>query len=172
MKLATREKYLIAAASGCVVIFLLFQFLIFPFFESRRHTASGLKVKETGLSEMMKLSAEYQEYERRSQGIQQALAKRKRGFTLFAFLEQQAAGKAQVKDHIKYMKPSTPSVTGPYKQSMVEMKLEKITLAQLAGYLYRIESPDDLVNIKRISINENKKEKGYLDAIMQVLTFQ
>jgi general secretion pathway protein M len=171
MKLARREKYLISAAAGCIGIFILFQFLIFPFFESKRRTASGLKAKEKGLGEMMKLSTEYQDYERRSQGIRQALAKRKRGFTLFAFLEQ-AAGEAQVKDHIKYMKPSTPSVTGPYKQSMVEMKLEKITLAQLAGYLYRIESPDDLVNIKRISVNENKKEKGYLDAIMQVLTFQ
>ena len=55
---------------------------------------------------------------------------------------------------------------------MVEMKLEAITLPQLVGYLYRIESPDDVVNIKRISISENKKEQGYLDAILQVITFQ
>ena len=171
MKLATREKYLISAAAVCIAVFLLFQFLIFPFFESRRRTASGLKAKEKGLDEIMKLSAKYHTYQRGSQGIQQALARRKKGFTLFSFLED-AAGKAQVKTHIKYMKPSTSSGTGPYKESMVEMKLEAITLGQLAGYLYRIESPDDLVNIKRISINENKKKQGYLDAIVQVLTFQ
>ncbi len=70
------------------------------------------------------------------------------------------------------MKPSISSGTGPYKESMVEMKLEAITLRQLVGYLYRIESPDDLINIKRISISQNKKEQGYLDAIIQVLTFQ
>jgi hypothetical protein len=45
-------------------------------------------------------------------------------------------------------------------------------LQQLIGYLYRIESPDHVVSIKRISIRENKKESGYLDAILQVLTFQ
>jgi len=171
MKLATREKYLVSAGVGFVLIFLLFQFLIFPFFESRRRMGSGLKAKETGLDEIMKLSAEYQTYQKNSQGIQQALARRKKGFTLFAFLEE-AAGKAEVKTHIKYMKPSRSSGTGPYKESTVEMKLEAVTLEQLTGYLYRIESPDNLVNIKRISINENKKEKGYLDAVMQVLTFQ
>jgi len=45
-------------------------------------------------------------------------------------------------------------------------------LQQLIGYLYRIESPDDAVSIKRISIDENKRESGSLDAILQVLTFQ
>jgi general secretion pathway protein M len=155
MKLARREKYLVSAGVGFVLIFLLFQFVIFPFFESRRRMKSGLKAKETGLDEIMKLSAEYQTYQKSSQGIQQALARR-----------------AEVKTHIKYMKPSRSSGTGPYKESTVEMKLEAVTLEQLAGYLYRIESPVNLVNIKRISINENKKEKGYLDAVMQVLTFQ
>ena len=171
MKLARREKYLVSAGVGFVLIFLLFQFLIFPFFESRRRMGSGLKAKERGLDEIMKLRAEYQTYQNSSQGIQQVLGKRRRGFTLFAYLEE-AAGKAEVKTNIKYMKPSTSSGTGPYKESTVEMKLEAVTLEQLAGFLYRIESPDNLVNIKRISINENTKEKGYLDAVMQVLTFQ
>jgi len=171
MKLAKREKYFIAAAAAFIAVFILFQLLIFPFFDSRGRIAKGLQGKERGIAEMVKLRAEYQSYQSGSQGIQQALASRKKGFTLFSFLEE-AAGQAKVKDHIKYMKPSSASGTGPYKESMVEMKLESVTLEQLTGYLYRIESPDDLVSIKRISINENKKEQGYLDAIMQVLTFQ
>ncbi|RLB87262.1 MAG: hypothetical protein DRH50_17105, partial [Deltaproteobacteria bacterium] len=81
-------------------------------------------------------------------------------------------GAASVKPYIKYMKPSTVQGTGPYKESMVEMKLEAITLQELVGYLYRIESPDNQVKVKRISMSENKKEKGYLDAILQVLTYQ
>jgi hypothetical protein len=52
------------------------------------------------------------------------------------------------------------------------MKLEAITLQQLIGYLYRIESPVDVVSIKRISIKENKRKSGHIDAILQVLTFQ
>jgi hypothetical protein len=55
---------------------------------------------------------------------------------------------------------------------MVEMKLESITVDQLVRYLYKIEDPDDLIFIKRISITDNKKEEGYLDSIIQVITFQ
>ena len=55
---------------------------------------------------------------------------------------------------------------------MVEMKLVAITLKQLTQYLHRIESPEDLRSIKRISIKQNKKEAGYLDAVLQALTFQ
>ena len=171
MRLARRERYLVSLAACCIAIFLVFQFLVFPFFENRRRIQRGLKAKEKGLEEIMKLKADYQAYQKGSQNIQQALAKRKAGFTLFSFLEK-AAGEAEVKARIKYMKPSVSSGTGPYKESMVEMKLEIITLPQLVGYLYRIESPDDLVSIKRISISENKKEQGYLDAILQVITFQ
>jgi general secretion pathway protein M len=171
MKLARREKYVVSVAACCIAIFLMFQFLIFPFFENRRRIQRGLKAKEKGLEEIVKLRAEYQTYQKGSQGVQQTLARRKKGFTLFSFLEK-AAGEAEVKARIKYMKPSISSGTGPYKESMVEMKLEAITLQQLVGYLYRIESPDDLINIKRISISQNKKEQGYLDAIIQVLTFQ
>ncbi len=171
MKLATREKHLIWAGVACIAIFVVLQFLIFPFFESKKRMARGLKAKEKGLAEIAILSAEYQTYQTASEGIQEALSKRKGGFTLFSFLDD-AAGEAQVKTYIKYMKPSTPVSTGPFKESMVEMKLEALTLQQLVGYLYLIESPGDLVSIKRLSVNENKKEEGYLDAIVQVLTFQ
>lgn len=171
MKLARREKYLVSAAASCIAVFFLFQFVVFPFFENKRRIEKGIKAKEKGLQEIVKLKAEYQAYQKGYRHIDQALAGREKGFTLFSFLEE-AAGEAEVKAHIKYMRPSTSSGTGPYKESMVEMKLEAITLEQLVGYLYRIESPDNLVNIKRISIGENKKQKDYLDAILQVLTFQ
>ena len=172
MRLARRERYFVSVAACSLVIFVILQFLVFPFFENKRRIQRGLSTKEQGIEEIVRLSSEFRAHQKGSQGVQQSLVKRQKGFTLFSFLEN-AAGKAQIKARIKYMKPSVSSAdTGPYKESMVEMKLEAITLQQLVEYLYRIESPEDLVNIKRISISENKKEQGYLDAILQVITFQ
>ena len=170
MKLARREKFLVLIAACSVAIFCILQFLVFPFFDKRRRMQRGITTKEQGLKEIVRLGSELGAYQKGSRGVQQSLAGRK-GFTLFSFLEK-AAGEAEVKARIKYMKPSSSSGTGPFKESMVEMKLEAITLQELVGYLYRIESPDDLVNIKRISVSENKKEQGYLDSILQVITFQ
>ena len=171
MKLAKREKYFIWVAVLFIAIFCLFQFLIFPFFETRKRIQSGVSTKEDSLKEIARLSSEYNRYRRSSQGIKQIIANRRKGFTLFSFLESKA-GDANVKTYIKYMKPSVSTRIGPYKESLVEIKLEEITLKQLVGYLYRIESHDNAVGIKRISIKENKNKSGYLDAILQVVTFQ
>ena len=171
MTLARREKYLITLTACSIAILFLFQCLIFPFFEKRERIQRGIRAKEGALGEIVMLGAEYRAYKRGFRGAQKLLAKRKKGFALFSFLER-AAGKADVKDNIKYMKPSTSQGTGPYKESMVEIKLEGITLKQLVRFLYRVESPEDVTGIRRISIKENKGESGYLDAIIQVLTFQ
>jgi general secretion pathway protein M len=171
MRLARREKYLVSAAASSVAIFLLLQFLIFPFFETRRRLQRSVSTKEEGLKEILRLSSEYLSYRERTQGVQEVLARRDKGFALFSFLEK-SAGDAGVKAHIKYMKPSVSTGPGPYKESLVEMKLEAITLQQLISYLYGIESPDDAVSIKRLSIDENRRKSGSLDAILQVLTFQ
>ena len=68
------------------------------------------------------------------------------------------------------MKPSDATGEGVLKQIMVEMKLNAITLKQLVDFLERIESPEKIVELKRISIQENKKQKGTLDVIMQVIS--
>ena len=154
MKLARREKYFIGIGGAALGIFFLAQLVIFPLLDNRKRLQRGVEVKETGLRDMLRMQAEYQNYQSGSQGMEKFLANRKRGFTLFSFLEQ-AAGAAEVKEHIKYMKPSTSKGSGPYKESMVEIKLETITMKQLVGYLHRIESPKNVTSIKRISIKGN-----------------
>jgi general secretion pathway protein M len=171
MKLARREKYFVTGAAVFIGAFLFLQLLVFPLSDRMKRLKRGVEVKENAVTEIKRLSSEYQEYRRGSQGLRQALDSRKGDFTLFSFLET-AAGDAGVKSYIKYMKPSTASGPGPYKESLVEMKLESISLSQLVDYLHKIEEPENLVKVKRISIKETKGKSGYLDTILQVMTFQ
>ncbi len=171
MKLGRREKILVSLAACCIAVFVLFQFIIFPFFDKREALGRGIDAKRAGLKEIVRLRSEYKSYKRGAEGIQRYLRGRIKSFTLFSFLEQ-AAGKARVKDHIKYMKPSASRSNGRFKESMVEMKLDKISLKQLVDYLYLIESPENVVSIKRISIKDSKSAPEYLDAVMQVLTIE
>jgi general secretion pathway protein M len=171
MRLAKREKYLIAIAGSVVALFFLFQLLILPVFEKKARLQRNIIKKEEELSEIALIGAEIEGLKGSTQKTKKIITRRKRGFTLFSFLEQKA-GEAQIKDHIKYMKPSSSKGEGPYNESLVEIKLESITLKQLVGYLYRIEKPEDLIIVKRMSIKGNKNKQGYLDAVLQVLTFQ
>ena len=93
------------------------------------------------------------------------------GFTLFTFLDKQVT-KAQVKKQIKYMKPSTLEGNDNLGESMVEMKLQRTTLKDLVSFLLLVESEENVVSIRRISIQESGKEQGYLDVILQIRTFE
>ena len=170
MQLAKREKYLISLAVIVIALALVTQLVLMPFVDKRERYNSNVSVKQKNLQEMINLRQEYLVLQQGSDILAQRLAGRSGSFTLFSFLEK-AAGDAGVKENIKYMKPSASTGKGPFKESLVEMKLERITLGQMVGYLKLIESPDKLVSIKRISIQSNKKETQYLDAILQVLTF-
>jgi general secretion pathway protein M len=170
MQLAKREKYFIALAVIFIVLALLIQLVIGPFFEKKENLRNNLAVKQNNLQEMILLHQEYLALQQDSKILTRRLASRPNNFTLFSYLEK-AAGDAGIKDNIKYMKPSASTPKGSFKESLVEMKLERITLGQMVGYLKLIEAPDKLVSIKRISIQSNTKETSYLDAILQVLTF-
>jgi general secretion pathway protein M len=82
-------------------------------------------------------------------------------------------GEAGIKDKITYMKPSSSVLkNSPYKTSIVEMKLQSVTLAELADYLYRVETSENFVSVKRISISKLGKQEASVNAVLQVETLE
>lgn len=153
-----------------IVCFLFFQFMIVPFFEAKENITKSIKKKEAELIKIQELSKEYRELKTDEGNIQERLDKRDTNFTLFTFLDEQA-GRAGVKKQIQYMKPSVMEGKDQYNESIVELRLERITLKALVDFLLLIESKDNVVFIKRMSIQENGDGVEFLDSILQLVTF-
>ena len=121
---------------------------------------------------MAALRSEYDAITRKAHLSKSRFAKRQKGFTLFSFLDK-LAGETGIKANITYMKPSTSAQkTSPIKLSKVEMKLQTITIKQLAAYMHRVETSESTVSIKRLSISKTGKQEGFIDAVLQVETFE
>jgi hypothetical protein len=76
---------------------------------------------------------------------QKEYAQRPANFSLFSFLERQA-GTSGIKDKITYMRPgSTVDEFTGLTISQVEMRLQDITLEDLASYLFKIEAAEHMV---------------------------
>ena len=170
IKLAKRERYLVIGAACFLSVIVVFELLISPFFENRANMQRGVEAKEALLREVMDLSAEYESKKRVSQDMAQALDRRKSGFSLFNYLDQ-AAKKTGIDKHVKSMLPSSKG-EGLFKESTVDMDLEAVTGTQLMEYLYEIESPEDLISIKRMTVKQNGKQDGYLDVSFLALTLE
>lgn len=118
------------------------------------------------------MKEEYEAINKQSDLSKVNLSNREKGFTLFSFLDK-LSGQAGIKDHIEYMKPSSnPSDDGSCKLSQVELKIGTINLKQLTSYLHMIETSENSVFVKRISISQTTKPEGFIEVIMLVETIE
>jgi len=169
MALTPKDRRALIVGISTLVVFLLVQFVLFPLLDKRKRLDRGISTKQKSLVEMQEMQSRYRKLSLQSDTFEQRVSRRSEEFGLFAFLEKMAA-EAKVKENIAYMKPSDATGDGTLQQIMVEMKLNAMNLKQLVAFLERIESPKNIVELKRISIQENKKQAGTLDVIMQVIS--
>lgn len=169
-KLEKREKRIVLAGALFLLCFALFHFAVSPLLRARDQSQKAVIQKKEDIIKIRQLQEEYRKLQNQAMDIQSRLQKRSPSFTLFSFIEERAT-KAQVKQQINSMTPSSSEGEGPLQESRVDLKLERISLQQLVDFLQQIESTDDVVMIKRISIQENSKEEGTLDAVLHIITF-
>ncbi|MBU0946286.1 MAG: type II secretion system protein M [Proteobacteria bacterium] len=170
-RMVKREKIMLAGLVLFAGSVLLFHFLFSPLLDSRQRLKNSISVKETELQQIRDLQKEYQALQHQTGDIQERISNRPKAFTLFSFIELQAA-EAKIKEQISYLKPSEIEGESALKESRVDMKLQRINLDDLVNFLKGLESPKDVVFINRISIQEHGKDEGYVNAVIQIITFR
>ncbi len=160
--LSTRERYGVYLATVAVSIFIVIQLMVFPVLDKRKSLKKQLKAKTAELEQMIALKAEYDAIKGKSKSFDRRTKKRKKGVTLFSYLDD-LAGKAGVKDNISSMKPSSSD-----KISRVEVELQAITMEKLSKYLHMVETSMGQVFVKRLSITRKGKQEGAINAVLQV----
>jgi general secretion pathway protein M len=171
-KLSRREKIIVAGGGCALVLFLLIQFAVAPAFSRSVQMRQAVKSKTLMLAEMQRLKAEYDSLKSRTRQSEARFSRRDKGFTLFSFLDQ-LAGQSRIKERVSYMRPSKiEQKNSTFKLSRVEMKLEAVTLEQLATFLYGVETSRNAAVVSKLSITRRDQKEGLLDAILQVDTLE
>ncbi|SDO74236.1 type II secretion system protein GspM [Desulforhopalus singaporensis] len=166
-----RERWVLIGGLVFVAGFVFLQLVVSPFLAAKDKQIESVARKQRELLEIQELRREYLSLKSQENSIQGKIAKRDKNFTLFTFLETQA-GKAGVKKQIKYMKPSVIEGDSVFKEVMVEMKLQQVSLDSLVTFLRQVESDEKVVFISRLLIQENDAGSGELDSILQIATFE
>ncbi|MBN1908011.1 MAG: type II secretion system protein M [Deltaproteobacteria bacterium] len=170
MKLARREKLFIGGAGLILVGFLIITQLVVPFFNRKDRLEKEAKELEQVIQEYVQAGAGGQDIESISGNLEKVLAARG-DEPLDSFINKEASAIGITKK-IPRMRPSEGKKQGDFLEDIVELPLEAVSLAQLTEFLYRIEKPEKFIYISRITIKDNKKEEGFLDATIRVLTYK
>jgi general secretion pathway protein M len=170
-KLNKNQRRAVMGGAIFVLIVLVFEFGIFPFREAQEKTRQAVQTNQKKLNEMVVLDREFVRQESKTARVKKMLAARATDFSLFSYLEKKAE-QAGVKGNIRNMSSSRGTQTANYEESLIDMRLDKITIKQLTDFLYYAESPADLIKIKRITVNKMKESPEYLSAQLQLASFQ
>ncbi|MBW6486634.1 MAG: type II secretion system protein M [Syntrophobacterales bacterium] len=150
---------------------VIMQFAVFPWIDARQRVRTSIATNEKTLRELATLGREYAVLRRSSEAIKDVVERRLPGFALFSYLERKASENG-LKAHIKSINPLKPTAVGAYEETAVEIKVENLTSKQLTDFLYNVESPEQMVRIRRLSIGKMKEAPEYLVAEIQVYTYQ
>lgn len=170
--LQRREKMALTVAGVVLGIFIIAQLIIMPPLNRRARLSEQIITQTQALQEMRLRAAEFRALTKSTFSSEAHLKNRARGFTLFSFLDT-LAGQSGIKQNIIYMRPSTSNLKGsPYTLSMVELRIDALTMQQLVSFLHGVEASPDMIWIRRISLTRGEKEEDLINAILQVETFQ
>ncbi len=169
-KMGKRDRVVLSGGLGLLLLILLVQFILVPYTDARKKLDRSVHSGERVLKEMAVLGAEYKTLRKGVDEMQRGIARRPNDFTLFSFLEKKA-GQTGVRSNIRQMQPSRAPVSGPYEEVSVDVKLEKITLKQLVNFMHSVESPENVVRIRKLSVKKTAEDPRYLAAQLQVVTY-
>lgn len=170
MQLSKRDKTALFIGSFGIIVFILLQFGIFPLSERGKKLERSLSSQKRTIEEMQTLQTQYRELEKNRASLGRQLENRQQGFSLFSFIER-VADQAGIKDNIVYMKPSeSGDPNSTLQEVLVEMKLKTVSLEQLVNFLKMAESPENIVSLERVTIQENAKQTSTLDVIMRLMS--
>jgi len=169
--LQAREKIILMAGGALLAVFVLLQVAIFPILDHRTRLKSRLTSQTLALAEIQILKAEKEDLARNSQRSEIQLNQRSKGFNLFSFLESLAV-RSGIKQ-IESMKPSSSNLkNSPYTLTRVDMKINGLSMKQLVAFIHGIETSDQMVWIRGISITRNEKKESVINALLHVETIE
>lgn len=167
-----REKIAVFGTAVVLAVLILVQTVVAPVFEKRNTLQKRLISRQAVYVDIRKMQDEYQTMRQNVETSSRRFENRPANFTLFSFLDR-LAGETGVKTSISYMRPSsTAAGDSGLKISRVELKLQDVGLKALTAYLYGIETSDNMIVVRRLSINKSGPQNSLLTAIIQAETIE
>ena len=135
MKLGERDKKVLLWGGIAAAVILLYAFVIAPLYADIARKRDAIPKKERELAEMRQLKDQYLEMQQRLQQLQAEAAKRGPLLTEIENITKQT----NLSSKIVSLKPQTGVQAANFKESIVEVRLDNITLYDIVNYVNQLE---------------------------------
>ena len=167
IRLTRKEKLLAIALTVFVVGWVLFAFAVNPAIERTKTLSRVISEKQDELQKIRDISTEYITLRNSLDNLRTKVALQEKGFELLPFLE------SLIREHGIAKKMTTMKqrvlIHGPqHSETIVEVKLENLTLKQLVDFLLKVESSGVMAKTRSLYIKKNLKNADLLDSVVEI----
>jgi len=162
LKLEPRDKKVLLFGGAAAALILLYALALAPLMEDLSRKRELLPRKEKDLAEMKVLKEQYREIQQRLQEAQAAAAKRG---PLLTDIEN-ITKRANLGGKIVSLKPQPGVQAEGFKESIVEVKLDNITLYDVVNYVYLLEK--EALRIRKLQFKPRYDNPKLLNATILV----
>jgi type II secretory pathway component PulM len=135
LKLEDRDKKILLIGGIVAAIILLYALVLHPLYSELARKRDAIPKKERELAEMRLLKTQYLEIQQRLQQLQAAAAKRGPLLTEIENITR----RTNLSSKIVSLKPQVGVQSGNFTESIVEVRLDNITLYDVVNYVNQLE---------------------------------
>jgi type II secretory pathway component PulM len=162
LKLEERDKKFLIFGGSAAVLILLYAFVLSPLTTDLSRKRELIPKKEKDLVEMKTLRTEYTEIQKQLQQAQAEAAKRGPILTEIENITK----RANLSSKIVSLKPQVGAQAVGFKESIVEIKLDNITLYDIVNYVYLLEK--DTLRIRKLQFKPRFDNPNLINATILV----
>lgn len=162
MNLGPRDKKTLIIGGILAAVILLYAFVWSPLSSDLSRKRELIPKKERDLKEMLVLKDQYLELQQRLQQAQAVAAKRGPLLTEIENITK----RANLSGKMVSLKPQAGVQTETFKESIVEIKLENITLYDIVNYVYLLEK--NSLRIRKLNFKPRYDDPKLLNSTILV----
>ncbi len=167
MQLTRREHWLAAGLGAFVVIWATYAFGVSPVRERIETLNRVIPEKQSELELLHAKAAEFVALRDGIEDIRARIASQEQTFELMPFVDS-LVKECGLLQNVVSMKPQTSQFGSDYLETVVDIKMESLTLPQLFDFLLKLESSKVLTTTKRLYIKKNLRNAGLLDSQIEI----
>ncbi|HUJ18085.1 MAG TPA: type II secretion system protein GspM [Nitrospirota bacterium] len=162
MKLEERDKKVLIYGGIAAALILLYALVLSPLYGDLSRKRDAIPKKERDLADIRVLKGEYLEMQQRLQQLQAVAAQRGPLLTEIENITKQT----NLTSKIVSLKPQTGVQSATFKESVVEVRLDNITLYDVVNYVNRLEKAT--LRIRKLYFKPRFDNPKFLNATILV----
>jgi type II secretory pathway component PulM len=162
LKLETRDKRALIIGGSAAAAILLYALVVSPFLSDLSRKRDLIPKKERDLAEIKRLSDEYREVQQQLQVAQEAAAKRGPILTEIENITK----RVNLGSKIVSLKPQPGTKGEGFTESIVEVRLDSVTLYDVVNYVNQLESA--MLRVRKLQFKPRYDNPKLLNATFLV----